>query len=100
MKTIFRIGRGVKVGFFQAGTENERVGLEMIEGLLERGLKVADGLLCVIDGSKGLRKALYEVLGGGQGLGPEMPMAQERKRDWLSSEGDAGVDEAETSGGL
>jgi transposase-like protein len=57
-------GRKIPLGFVQTGTENERVGREMIEGLLERGLKIADGLLCVIDGSKGLRKALYEVLGG------------------------------------
>ncbi|MCJ7704070.1 MAG: transposase [Desulfobacterales bacterium] len=57
-------GRKMPLGFVQTGTENERVGREMIEGLLERGLKIADGLLCVIDGSKGLRKALYEVLGG------------------------------------
>jgi len=56
-------GRKIPLGFIQTGTENERVGREMIEGLLERGLKIAEGLLCVIDGSKGLRKALYEVLG-------------------------------------
>jgi putative transposase len=56
-------GHKVPLGFVQTGTENERVGREMLEGLLERGLKIADGLLCVIDGSKGLRKALYEVLG-------------------------------------
>jgi transposase-like protein len=56
-------GRKMPLGFVQTGTENERVGREMLEGLLERGLKIADGLLCVIDGSKGLRKALYEVLG-------------------------------------
>ena len=56
-------GRKIPLGFIQTGTENERVGREMLEGLLERGLKMADGLLCVIDGSKGLRKALYEVWG-------------------------------------
>ena len=57
-------GRKMPLGFVQTGTENERVGRERLEGVLERGLKIADGLLCVIDGSKGLRKALYEVLGG------------------------------------
>ncbi len=56
-------GRKIPLGFVQTGTENERVGREMLEGLLERGLKIADGLLCVIDGSKGLRKALYDVFG-------------------------------------
>jgi transposase-like protein len=47
-------GRKIPLGFVQTGTENERVGREMLEGLLERGLKITDGLLCVIDGSKGL----------------------------------------------
>ncbi len=56
-------GRKIPLGFVQTGTENERVGREMLEGLLERGLKVQDGLFCVIDGSKGLRKAVYEVFG-------------------------------------
>lgn len=56
-------GRKIPLGFVQTGTENERVGREMLEGLLERGLKMAEGLLCVIDGSKGLRKALYDVWG-------------------------------------
>ena len=56
-------GRKIPLGLIQTGTENERVGREMLEGLLERGLKIADGLLCIIDGSKGLRKALYEVFG-------------------------------------
>ena len=56
-------GRKIPLGFVQTGTENERVGREMLEGLLERGLKIEDGLLCVVDGSKGLRKALYEVFG-------------------------------------
>jgi putative transposase len=56
-------GRKIPLGFVQTGAENERVGRELLEGLLERGLKIKDGLLCVIDGSKGLRKALYEVFG-------------------------------------
>ena len=56
-------GRKIVLGFVQTGTENERVGREMLEGLLERGLRIGNGLLCIIDGSKGLRKALYDVLG-------------------------------------
>ena len=35
----------------------------MLEGLLGRGLKIGDGLICIVDGSKGLRKALYDVFG-------------------------------------
>jgi len=30
----------------------------MLEGLLERGVNIDEGLLCVIDGSKGVRNAL------------------------------------------
>jgi transposase-like protein len=35
----------------------------MLQGLLERGLSVEQGVLCVIDGAKGLRKAIYGVFG-------------------------------------
>ena len=56
-------GRKIPLGFIQTGAENERVCREMLEGLLERGLKFEPGLLCVIDGSKGLRKAIYGVFG-------------------------------------
>jgi putative transposase len=56
-------GRKIPLGFVQTGAESERVGREMLEGLLERGLRVEPGLLCVIDGAKGLRKAIYGVFG-------------------------------------
>ncbi len=56
-------GRKIPLGFTQTGTENERVCREMLEGLLERGLQIDLGLLCVVDGSKGLRKAIYGVFG-------------------------------------
>jgi transposase-like protein len=56
-------GRKIPLGFIQTGAENERVCREMLEGLLERGLKIDSGLLCVVDGSKGLRKAIYGVFG-------------------------------------
>jgi len=56
-------GRKIPLGFIQTGAENERVCREMLEGLLERGLRIEPGLLCIIDGSKGLRKAIYGVLG-------------------------------------
>jgi transposase-like protein len=56
-------GRKIPLGFVQTGTENERVGREMLEGLRERGLRIDEGLLCIIDGAKGLRKAVYDVFG-------------------------------------
>lgn len=54
-------GEKVILGFIQAATENERVVREFLTGLIERGLKMEDGLLCVIDGSKGLRSAIRKV---------------------------------------
>jgi transposase-like protein len=60
---VTRDGRKIPLGFIQTGGENERVCVEMIEGLLERGLRVEPGFLCVMDGSKGLRKAIYGVFG-------------------------------------
>lgn len=54
-------GRKIPLGFIQTGAENEWVCREMLEGLLERGLKIESGLLCVVDGSKGLRKAICGV---------------------------------------
>jgi len=56
-------GRKIPLGFIQTGGENERVCREMLEGLLERGLRIDSGLLCVVDGAKGLRKAIYGVFG-------------------------------------
>ena len=56
-------GRKVPLGFIQTGAENERVCRAMLEGLLERGLRIDSGLLCVVDGAKGLRKAIYGVFG-------------------------------------
>jgi putative transposase len=60
---VIHDGRKILLGFIQTGTENERVCREMLEGLVDRGLGTEGGLLCVIDGSKGLRKAIYGVFG-------------------------------------
>ena len=57
-------GNKVVLGFVQTGTENETVCSQFLRGLLERGLCVDRGVLCVIDGSKGLRKAVDKVFGG------------------------------------
>ena len=56
-------GRKVLLGFVQAGTENEVVCREFLERLVDRGLRYDRGLLVVIDGSKGLRKAVEKVFG-------------------------------------
>jgi transposase-like protein len=54
-------GEKVVLGFVQTATENERVCSAFLRGLVERGLKYEQGLLVVIDGSKGLRKAVDKV---------------------------------------
>jgi transposase-like protein len=56
-------GEKVILGFIQTATENERVCAAFLRELAERGLRVEAGLLCVIDGAKGLRKAISTVLG-------------------------------------
>ena len=60
---VTREGRKIPLGFIQTGAENERVCREMLEGLLERGLRIEEGFLCVIDGSRGLRKGIDGVFG-------------------------------------
>ena len=56
-------GKKVVLGFVQTATENERVCSQFLRSLLERGLNVDQGVLCVIDGAKGLRKAVDKVFG-------------------------------------
>ncbi len=54
-------GEKVVLGFVQTATENERVCSAFLRSLLDRGLNVDQGVLCVIDGAKGLRKAVDKV---------------------------------------
>ena len=54
-------GEKIVLGFVQAATENERVLRSFLNRLIERGLSIEDGLLCVIDGAKGLRCAVRKV---------------------------------------
>ncbi len=56
-------GEKVVLGFVQTATENERSCSAFLRGLVDRGLKIEAGLLCVIDGAKGLRKAVDKVIG-------------------------------------
>ena len=51
------------LGLVQTATENEPVCAAFLRALVERGLRVEPGLLCVIDGAKGLRKAVQAVFG-------------------------------------
>lgn len=56
-------GQKMVLGFIQTATENEKACSDFLNELVNRGLKVEDGLLAVIDGAKGLRKAMEKVLG-------------------------------------
>ena len=51
------------VGLREGATENATVTKELLEDLVQRGLKYEEGLLIVIDGSKALRSAVGAVFG-------------------------------------
>lgn len=54
-------GQKIPLGFIQAATENERVVKGFLSGLLARGLNIDKGILCIIDGAKGLYSAIRKV---------------------------------------
>lgn len=56
---------GVKhpLGLWDGSTENAAVARELLTNLVARGLDLEQGVLCVIDGAKALRKAITQVLG-------------------------------------
>jgi putative transposase len=56
---------GVKIplGLWEGSTENATVATALLSDLVERGLDVEQGVLCVLDGAKALRKAVRDVLG-------------------------------------
>ena len=56
-------GTKVPLGIWLGSTENSRVCTAMLQDLLERGLRVDESILCVVDGGKGIRKALVDVWG-------------------------------------
>jgi transposase-like protein len=56
-------GQKVILGFVQTATENTRVIAAFLRELVDRGLRAVQGLLVVIDGSKGLRRGVQEVFG-------------------------------------
>jgi putative transposase len=56
-------GEKVLLGFVQTATENATVCREFFQKLIDRGLCYQQGLLFVIDGAKGIRKAITDVFG-------------------------------------
>ncbi len=57
-------GQKIPLGFVESATENERICRQLIQGLIRRGLCYDQGLLVVLDGSKGLRSAVTKALKG------------------------------------
>jgi hypothetical protein len=60
---VTRDGRKEPLRLSLGSTETAVVCFELLQDLLARGLTVDGRVLCVIDGGKGLRKALGDVLG-------------------------------------
>jgi putative transposase len=60
---ITATGEKVLLGFVQTATEHETVCAAFLRELVARGLKTDQGLLIVLDGAKGLRKAVQTVFG-------------------------------------
>jgi len=54
-------GDKIPIGFLQTHTENSAPIKDLFDSLIERGLKYDKGLFFVIDGGKGIRKAIEEV---------------------------------------
>ena len=57
-------GEKIPLGFVESATENERVCRQLIQDLIRRGLRYHEGLLVVMDGSKGLYSAITKALKG------------------------------------
>jgi transposase-like protein len=56
-------GTKLPLGLWQGSTENAAICTELLQDLLGRGLKIDQPILCIIDGGKGIRKAVRDVLG-------------------------------------
>ena len=56
-------GKKLPLGFVQTTTENSEAIKGLLRNLIGRGLRFEEGLLCVIDGAKGLYKAVSETFG-------------------------------------
>jgi len=60
---LTRAGDKRSLGLRLRSTENAVGCTELLQDLLQRGLPITERVLCVIDGGKGLRKAVQDVLG-------------------------------------
>ena len=60
---ITMTGEKVMLGIIESDTENHVVCRDFLRRLIDRGLGYREGLLVVIDGARGFRKAISEVFG-------------------------------------
>jgi putative transposase len=60
---VTELGEKVMLGLLQTTTENSVAIGQLFAQLKDRGLRYSEGLLFVIDGSKGIRKAIQEQFG-------------------------------------
>jgi len=56
-------GEKIPLSFIESHTENAQSIKALLRNLIDRGLKYQHGLLCIVDGSKGIVKAVEEVFG-------------------------------------
>ena len=56
-------GAKIPMAVIQSSTENSKAIAQMLSELIQRGLNYDNGLLCIIDGSKGIRKAIEDTFG-------------------------------------
>lgn len=56
-------GEKMPLGLWLGSTENATICTALVQDLLARGLRVEGRLLCIVDGGKGIRKALLDVFG-------------------------------------
>lgn len=56
-------GQKIVLGVCQTSTENARSIGQLLESIKDRGFRYEGGLLCVIDGAKGIRKAVMDIFG-------------------------------------
>ena len=60
---VTKEGHKIMLGILQTSTENHVAIGQLFKEIKERGLKYDDGLLFIIDGAKGLKKAIVEEFG-------------------------------------
>jgi transposase-like protein len=60
---ILADGTKVPLGLWQGSTENAAVCTALLQDFVSRSLRIEGRVLCVIDGGKGLRKAIADVFG-------------------------------------